>query len=98
MNYVPQYFKNQTLDRLSKQLNTNITVEWDISQQAFIVSATKIFDKPRYAAMYYEEKIDTDVSRISSMIEPMLVLLMGLLVGGTIIVMYLPIFYMSSVV
>lgn len=50
------------------------------------------------AAMYYEEKIDTDVSRISSMIEPMLVLLMGLLVGGTIIVMYLPIFYMSSVV
>ncbi len=50
------------------------------------------------AAVYYEEKIDTDVSRVSAMIEPMLVLLMGLLVGGTIIVMYLPIFYMSSVV
>lgn len=50
------------------------------------------------AAIYYEEKIDTDVVRISAMIEPMLVLLMGLLVGGTIIVMYLPIFYMSSIV
>ncbi len=50
------------------------------------------------AAVYYEEKIDTDVARISAMIEPLLVLLMGLLVGGTIIVMYLPIFYMSSIV
>ena len=50
------------------------------------------------AAVYYEEKIDTDVTRVSAMIEPILVLLMGVLVGGTIIVMYLPIFYMSSIV
>lgn len=49
-------------------------------------------------ASYYEDILDTRLGRIMALIEPMLMLLMGLLIGGIIIVMYLPIFRMAEVI
>lgn len=49
-------------------------------------------------AEYCEEEIQTKLKYISTLIEPMLMLVLGLLVGGIIISMYLPIFYLADVV
>ena len=47
------------------------------------------------AAEYYEKKVDTLISRLSSLIEPILIVLMGAVVGALVIVIYLPIFYLG---
>lgn len=49
-------------------------------------------------ADYYEDDVDDRVSRIMSMIEPLLMLLVGVMIGGIIVVMYLPIFSMADVI
>ena len=49
-------------------------------------------------AQFYEELLDTRLSRVMTLIEPLLMLLMGVLVGGIIIVMYLPVFHMADVI
>lgn len=49
-------------------------------------------------AQYYEEILDARLARSMALIEPLLMLLMGLIIGGIIIVMYLPIFRMAEVI
>lgn len=49
-------------------------------------------------AQYYEEMLTYKLARATALIEPMLMLLMGVLIGGVIVVMYLPIFYMVDIV
>ncbi len=44
------------------------------------------------AAEFYEKQVDALVSRLTSLIEPMLIVLMGVVVGTLVIVIYLPIF------
>ena len=50
------------------------------------------------AARYYEEMLDQRLSRVMTLIEPLLMLLMGLLVGAIILVMYLPVFRLADVI
>jgi type IV pilus assembly protein PilC len=49
-------------------------------------------------AQFYEEILDRRLGRAMALIEPLLMLLMGLLIGGIIIVMYLPVFHMADIV
>lgn len=49
-------------------------------------------------ALFYEEILGTRLARLMALIEPMIMLLMGLFIGGIIIVMYLPIFHMADVI
>jgi type IV pilus assembly protein PilC len=49
-------------------------------------------------AQFYEEVLDRRIGRAMALIEPLLMLLMGLLIGGIIIVMYLPVFHMADIV
>jgi type IV pilus assembly protein PilC len=49
-------------------------------------------------ALFHEELLDTRLARVMALVEPLLMLLMGLLVGGIIIVMYLPVFQMADVI
>lgn len=49
-------------------------------------------------ATYYEGVLSNKIARMTALIEPILMLLMGILVGGTIIVMYLPMFYIVDVI
>ena len=48
-------------------------------------------------ADFYEEEVDNAVDSLSSLIEPLVMAILGVLVGGLIIAMYLPIFMMGSV-
>ena len=49
-------------------------------------------------ADFYDEEIETNLGRFITLVEPLLMLLMGVLVGGIIIVMYLPVFGMVDVI
>ena len=49
-------------------------------------------------ATFYEEEVDNMVDGLTSLMEPMIMAVLGVLVGGLIIAMYLPIFQLGSVV
>ena len=49
-------------------------------------------------ALFYEERLATLLARVMTLIEPILMLLMGFIIGGIVIVMYLPIFYIVEVI
>jgi type IV pilus assembly protein PilC len=49
-------------------------------------------------ATYYHDILDSRLERIMSLIEPIFIMLIGLIVGAVIIIMYLPIFKLAEVV
>src|SRR3984893_14071840 len=49
-------------------------------------------------ATFYEAEADTAVDAMSSLLEPLIMVILGVLVGGLVIAMYLPIFKLGSVV
>jgi type IV pilus assembly protein PilC len=48
-------------------------------------------------ADFYEEEVDNAVDALSSLLEPMIMAILGVVVGGLVVAMYLPIFKMGSV-
>lgn len=49
-------------------------------------------------ASFYEDEVDNMVDNLTTLMEPMIMAVLGVLVGGLIIAMYLPIFTLGSVV
>jgi type IV pilus assembly protein PilC len=58
-------------------------------------SLDEMLDK---TAEYYEAEVDNAVDNLTTLMEPMIMAVLGVLVGGLIIAMYLPIFQLGSVV
>ncbi|MCU7812365.1 MAG: type II secretion system F family protein, partial [Candidatus Thiodiazotropha sp. (ex Notomyrtea botanica)] len=49
-------------------------------------------------ADFYEEQVDNAVDAMSSLMEPLIMVILGTLIGGLVIAMYLPIFKMGSAI
>ncbi|MDX8403314.1 MAG: type II secretion system F family protein [Mariprofundaceae bacterium] len=49
-------------------------------------------------ADFYEEEVDTAVDNMTALMEPLIMAFLGVVIGGLVIAMYLPIFQMASVV
>jgi type IV pilus assembly protein PilC len=49
-------------------------------------------------ADFYDEEVDAAVAGLTSLLEPLLVIFLGVIIGGVVIAMYLPIFKLISVV
>jgi type IV pilus assembly protein PilC len=49
-------------------------------------------------ADFYDDEVDAAVSAMTALLEPVMMVFLGGIVGGMIIAMYLPIFKMASVV
>jgi type IV pilus assembly protein PilC len=49
-------------------------------------------------ADFYEEQVDNAVDAMSSLMEPLIMVVLGTLVGGLVVAMYLPIFKMGSAI
>ncbi len=49
-------------------------------------------------ATHFENEVDNAVDGLTSMMEPLIMAILGILVGGLVVAMYLPIFQMGSVV
>src|SRR5450830_1678454 len=49
-------------------------------------------------ADFYEEEVDEAVASLSSLMEPLIMVILGVVIGGLVVAMYLPIFKLGSVV
>ena len=49
-------------------------------------------------ADFYEEEVDNLVEALTSMLEPLIMAFLGVVIGGLVIAMYLPVFKMGSVI
>jgi type IV pilus assembly protein PilC len=50
------------------------------------------------AADFYEQEVDDAVDALSSLLEPIIMSILGVLIGGLVVAMYLPIFKMGAVI
>ncbi len=58
----------------------------------------KIDDLMIKIAEYYDEAVDLKIKGFSSLIEPLLIVFMGIVVGGIVVAIYLPMFTMGEVI
>lgn len=49
-------------------------------------------------ADFFEEEVDTAVDGLSALMEPVIMVVLGVLIGGMVVAMYLPIFKMGAIV
>jgi type IV pilus assembly protein PilC len=49
-------------------------------------------------ADFYEAEVDAAVDNLSSLLEPAIMAILGVLVGGLVVAMYLPIFKLGAVI
>jgi type IV pilus assembly protein PilC len=49
-------------------------------------------------ADFYDNEVDDTVSALTSLIEPLLIVVMGLAVGGILIALYLPMFNIANLI
>ena len=58
----------------------------------------KLEDMLDKVATYYENEVDNAVDGLTSLMEPVIMVVLGVLVGGLVVAMYLPILQMGSIV
>jgi type IV pilus assembly protein PilC len=49
-------------------------------------------------ADFYDDEVDAAVAALTSLLEPMMIVFLGVAVGGIVIAMYLPIFKMVTLI
>jgi type IV pilus assembly protein PilC len=49
-------------------------------------------------ADFYDDEVDAAVDALTSMIEPLVIVVLGSIIGGVLVAMYLPMFEMASTV
>jgi len=77
--------------------NTDLFPNMVIQMIAVGEESGSLDDMSAKVADFYEEDVDNAVDNLSSLLEPMIMAILGVLVGGLVIAMYLPIFKMGSV-
>jgi type IV pilus assembly protein PilC len=70
-----------------------------VTQMAAIGEESGSLDEMlRKVAEFFEEEVDAAVASLSSLMEPLIMVILGGLIGGLVIAMYLPIFKLGSVI
>ena len=49
-------------------------------------------------AEYYEREVDEAVASLSQLLEPIIMVFLGVVIGGIVVAMYLPIFKMAQTI
>lgn len=78
--------------------NTNLFPSMVIQMIAIGEESGSLEEMLSKVADFYEEQVDNAVDGLSSLIEPIIMAILGVLVGGLVIAMYMPIFKLGSVV
>jgi type IV pilus assembly protein PilC len=50
------------------------------------------------SASYFEDQVEEAVESLTSLLEPAIIVVIGTIVGGLVIAMYLPIFQLGSII
>jgi type IV pilus assembly protein PilC len=78
--------------------NTGLFPNMVIQMIAVGEESGSLDDMSAKVADFYEEDVDNAVDNLSSLLEPLIMAILGVLVGGLVVAMYLPIFKMGSVI
>ena len=88
-----------TGQRLQQSMeNTDLFPNMVIQMIAVGEESGSLDDMSAKVADFYEEDVDNAVDNLSSLLEPLIMSILGVLVGGLVVAMYLPIFKMGAVV
>jgi len=88
-----------TGQRLQRAMeNTELFPNMVIQMIAVGEESGSLDDMSSKVADFYEEDVDNAVDNMSSLLEPMIMAILGVLVGGLVVAMYLPIFKMGAVI
>jgi type IV pilus assembly protein PilC len=97
----------QALERATNQVRDGMSLAAALMQERFLPRMTiemievgettgSLETMLQDVAVFHEGELDLRLSQLTTWIEPVLLLVMGFLVGGIVIVMYLPIFQMAG--
>ncbi len=78
--------------------STNLFPNMVVQMVAIGEESGSLEDMLAKVADFYEQEVDNLVDGLSSLLEPLIMAILGVLVGGLVIAMYLPIFKMGQVV
>ncbi|MFY9180375.1 MAG: type II secretion system F family protein [Venatoribacter sp.] len=78
--------------------NTNVFPNMVVQMTSIGEEAGSLDSMLGKAANYYEEEVDVAVDGMTAMLEPMVMAFLGVVIGGLIVAMYLPIFQMGQAV
>ena len=78
--------------------NTGVFPDMVIQMVAIGEESGSIDDMLSKVANIYEQEVDDAVDALSSLLEPLIMVVLGVLVGGLIVGMYLPIFQLGKIV
>jgi type IV pilus assembly protein PilC len=78
--------------------NTGLFPNMVVQMIAVGEEAGALDDMSAKVATFYEAEVDNAVDSMSSLLEPLIMAILGVLVGGMVIAMYLPIFKLGAVV
>ncbi|MCF2862736.1 Type II secretion system protein F [Pseudoalteromonas sp. THAF3] len=78
--------------------NSNIFPDMVIQMVAIGEESGSLDDMLAKVATIYEQEVDDAVDGLSSLLEPLIMAVLGVLIGGLIVAMYLPIFQLGSVI
>lgn len=77
---------------------TGLFPEMVVQMVAIGEEAGSLSDMLAKAADFFEEDLDNIIDSLTTLMEPIIIVFLGLVVGGLVVAMYLPIFKMGSVI
>lgn len=83
---------------MSSMANTNVFPSMVIQMVAIGEESGSLDSMLSKIADFYEAEVDDAVAALSSLMEPIIMVVLGTLIGGMVVAMYLPIFKMGMVV
>ena len=89
---------NQGLSLTSGMQSTGLFPNMIIQMAAIGEEAGSLDDMLNKAAEFYEEEVDNSVAQLSSLMEPVIMVVLGSIIGVILVAMYLPLFNLGNVV
>ena len=88
----------QGLSLTSSMQSTDMFPNMVIQMAAIGEESGSLDDMLNKAAEFYEEEVDNSVSQLSSLMEPIIMVVLGSIIGTILVAMYLPLFNLGNVV
>jgi type IV pilus assembly protein PilC len=99
----------EATERMREETATGAQLQWSMRNTAvfpnMVVQMVAIGEESgsldsmlAKVADFYEEQVDNAVDSLSSLLEPIIMVVLGVLIGGLVIAMYLPIFMLGQVI
>ncbi len=104
---------NKVIEKAMEDIRINVSVGHNIADPMFftgvfpymVIEMVRIGEVSgnleemlNKVASFYEEEVDRTVQTLSTLIEPILLIILGVVIGGILIALYLPIFQLGGVI